>query len=137
MQNLNLQHLQVVVGTKECGMVAGAGVSLKLRFTFFMLLPRELMRSLQVQRIPVYHHPRTHVVGVSAGGKMTIASVTATTFECYLYEIFHRRRVHARAAKTSSRMSVVGTCLRAISVIMSSRSDSFSGGHHEHRMLQT
>ena len=88
MQNLNLQHLQVVVGTKECGMVAGAGVSLKLRFTFFMLLPRELMRSLEVQRIPVYHHPRTHVVGgVSAGGKMTIASVTATTFVCYTHYV--------------------------------------------------
>ena len=72
-----------------------AGESVKLLLTFFMLLPRELMRSLQVERIPVYHHPRTHVVGVSAGGKMTIASVTATTFECYLYEIFHRRRAAA------------------------------------------
>ena len=132
MQNLNLQRLQVALGKKEYGMVAG--VSLKLLFTFFMLLPRELMRSLQVERIPVYHHPRTHVVGVSAGGKMTIASVTATTFECYLYEIFHRRRrVHARAAKTSSRMSVVGTCtcLRAIS----RRAPFFRGGHRVRRML--
>ena len=139
MQNLNLQHLQVVVGTKECGMVAGAGVSLKLRFTFFMLLPRELMRSLQVQRIPVYHHPRTHVVGVSAGGKMTIASVTATTFECYLYEIFHRRRprrrVHARAPKRHrecrpSAPVYAPILFRVVALPF------FSGGHHEHRMLQ-